>query len=55
MPVGNTLSKAGPFTAGGGAGFNEFPFEFRVFSEEDVLVLELDADNNETELELDSD
>ena len=51
MTIGNTDYRAGPFLAGGGAGFNEFPFEFRVFSVNDLRVVERDASGNENDLD----
>lgn len=45
--------RAGPFNGNGAQ--TAFPFEFKVFSDEDLLVVQTDADGVETELVLDSD
>lgn len=53
MSLADTPRKAGPFN--GNDVTTAFPFEFKVFSDEDIELIHLDADGVETTLVLDSD
>lgn len=53
MTISSTIRKAGPFTGTGSA--STFPFDFKVFSADDLQVVRADFVGNETVLTLDAD